>query len=276
MNQLDDHDVPSEDEMETVHIYVYEEPPRKPSRVTVDRLAQWLVQLLAIGMLGAFCLIPSAPIYTVKVIRVPAHFLPMQVFSAHISIVPTGKIDHPATHAHGTLTIYNGLSVIQQLPAWVIVLTRDGSEIAIDQSVLIPAANPPSFGVVAVPAHAVLAGSQDNIPPFAIDQNYGSSITIKNLSAFQGGQDAYTEQVITPDDKMKALASAREQLTTQLPVGLLARPCAEKISQAGSTLTVIWSCQYATYTIQPGVQVLSAHVQGKYVVLQVRATIQPA
>jgi hypothetical protein len=275
MNQLDD-DVPGEDEMETVHLYVYEEPPRKPFCVTLNRLVQWLVQLLAIGMLGAFCLIPPAPAYAVKVIRVPAHFLLVQVFRAHSPIVPTGKIDYAATHAHGTLTVYNGLSVIQQLPAGVIVLTRDGAEIATDQSVLIPAANLPSVGMTMVSAHAVVAGSQGNIPPLAIDQNYGSSITIKNLSAFQGGHNAYTEQVITPDDKTKALTSAREQLTETLPIGLLARPCTEKTAQSDSTLTVTWSCQYVTYMVPPGVQVLSAHVEGKEVILRVRVIVQPA
>jgi hypothetical protein len=274
MNQLDD--ILTEDEMETVHIYVYQEPPRKPFRVTLDRLVQWLVQLLAIGMLGAFCLISPAPIYATQVIRVPAHFLPVQMFSAHVPIVPTGTIDRPAMHAYGTLTIYNGSILVQQLPAGFLLTTQGGLEVATDQGVTIPAAHLPALGVATVPAHVVRAGRQGDIPPGAINQNYGTSITIKNLSAFQGGQDASTEQVTTPGDRAKALAGAREHLTARLPRGLLARPCAEKTSQTSDTLTVTWFCQYVIYTALPGMQILSAHVQGKEVVLQVRAIVLPA
>src|SRR5258708_20804139 len=264
-----------EDEMETVHIYVYEEPSKKPFRETLDRLVERLVQVVAIVMMGVFCLAPYTPVYATKIIRVPAHFLPVQVYRVQRHITPRGKIEPPATQAHGVLTVYNGLSVIQQLPAGTIALAKDGDEIATDQGVTIPATNPPLLGVATVPAHAVVAGSQGNIQPYAINQMYGSSITIKNLGAFQGGQDAYTEQVVTPDDTVKALESAREQLTAKSPIGLLAGPCTEQTAQAGNTLTVTWSCQYVTYTVPRNVRVLSARVEGKYVILQVSAIVLP-
>lgn len=276
MNQRYDEDWPAEDEMETVHIYVYEEKSKQPLRVTLDHLLYRLMQVVAIGMFMGFCLLPGSPVYALKVLRVPTHFLPIQVFRVEASIVPTGTLTHPATQSHGTLTVYNGLSVMQQLPAGVIVLTGNGSEVATDQGVTIPAAHLPSVGVATVPAHAVQAGSQGNIQAGAIDQDYGSSLTIKNLSAFQGGQDAYTEQIITSADRQKALAEAREQLTRRRPKGLLARPCTEQTTQAGTTLTVAWSCQYVTYTAPRGVQVLAARVEGKEVLLQVRAIVLPS
>jgi hypothetical protein len=276
MNQRYDEDCPTEDDMETVHLYVYEERPKQPMRVTLGHLTQRLVQVVAIGMFMAFCLLPGSPVYALKVLRVPAHFLPVQVFRVESAIVPTGTLTHPATQAHGTLTVYNGLSVIQQLPAGVIVLTGNGREIATDQGVTISAAHLPVVGVATVRAHAVQAGSQGNIQAGAIDQDYGSSLTIKNLSAFQGGQDAYTEQIVTADDTQKALAEAREQLTQRRPRGLLARPCTERTTQAGTTLTVTWSCQYVACTAPRGVQVLAAHVEGKEIILQVRAIVLPS
>lgn len=232
MNQRDDEDWPAEDEMETVHLYVYEEQPKQPMRVKLDHLTQRLVQVVAMGMFMVFCLLPGSPVSALKVLRVPAHFLPIQVFHVESAIVPTGTLTHPATQAHGTLTVYNGLSVMQQLPAGMIVLANNGSEIATDQGVTIPAAHLPSVGVATVPAHVVQAGSQGNIQAGAIDQDYGSSLTIKNLSAFQGGRDASTEQIITSADTQKALAEARGQLTRRRPGGLLVRPCTEQTAQA--------------------------------------------
>lgn len=264
-----------EDEMETVHVYIYEEQPKKPFREKVDHVVMRLVQVVAIGMVVAQCLIPYTPPSVTTFIRVPAHFLPIQVFSAHSSLVPTGKTEHPAVQAHGILTVYNGLSVVQQLPAGVIVTTQSGQEIATDQLVTIPAANPPSFGMATASARAVVAGSSGNIPTGQINQNYGTAVTIKNLSAFQGGKDAYTEQFVTSDDRAKAQDSARAQVAEEIPSGLLAGPCAEKTAQDSATVTVTWACQYVTYSVPRGVKVLSARVEGRQVIVQVSEVVLP-
>ena len=270
MNQLYD-----EDEMETVHLYIYEEPPKTLPHAMLDRVLSRVLQWLALGMLAVFCLIPYTPAYATKVVVVPAHFLPVQVFSAHSPIVPTGMIEHPATQAHGVLTVYNGSIFSQALPQGFIVMSKDGQEIATDTAVTVSPGNAPAYGIAAVSAHAVTAGSQGNILAGAIQAIYGSSITIKNLSTFQGGQDASTEHVVTPQDTTKALESARALAMAKIPVGLLAGPCAEKTSQDENTLTVTWACQYVTYTVPANVQVLSAHVVGENVVLQVSVVVLP-
>ncbi len=264
-----------EDEMETLHVYIYEEPPTKPSHGILDRVLLRVVQALAVGMLAVFCLIPYVPVYAMKVLAVPAHFLPIQMYSAQSSIVPTGKTEHPAVQARGTLTIYNGSILVQQFPAGFLFAAKDGLEVATDQSVTIPAANLPSLGMATVPAHAVAAGSQGNIQAGQINQDYGTAVTIKNLSAFQGGQDAYTEQFVTAEDTVKARESAKEQAAAKIPIGLLARPCTAQTAQGGNVLTVTWSCQYVTYTAPANLKVLSAHVEGKNVILQVSAVVLP-
>lgn len=267
---------PSENEMEIVHIYVYEEQSKQISRGMMDRFMAQAVRLLAIGMLSIFCVAPYTPIYATKVISVPAHFLPRQIFSAYSSIVPTGKIEHPATQAHGTLTIYNGSIFSQVLPQGFILMSKDGQEITTDTLVQIPPGNPPTYGIETVSAQAVTVGLQGNISANSIQAVYGSSIIIRNLSPFRGGQDEYNEQVTTPEDTTKALKSAREQVAMKIPIGLLASPCAEEISRKGYLLAVSWSCQYVTYTVPDRVKVLSARVQGKSVILQISIIVQPA
>lgn len=265
----------NDDEMETVHLYIYEEPIKQPSDGMGGRLLARLIQVIAFGMLAVFCLIPYTPVYATRMMVVPAHFLPVQVFSAYSPIVPTGKTEHPATQAHGVLTVYNGLSFAQVVPQGFILTSKEGQEVATDESVTIPPGNAPTYGSATVSAHAVVAGMQGNIPSDAIQAMEGSSITIMNLSAFEGGQDAYTEQSITLDDTARALENAREQLTAKIPVGLLAGPCAEKTAQDGNTLTLTWACQYVTYTVPANLQILSARVEGKHVLLQVNIVVLP-
>ncbi len=267
MYQLDEqqHEV-----VETLHVYVYQEKPQKPRWWNKDRVVTLLVGLMTLTGMIALCCIPTTPLSTVKTLAVPAHFLPVQNYSATVAIIPTGKKTYPATKATGTLTIYNGSFLTQQLPAGFLLTTQSGIEIQTDTTVLIPPGNPPSYGEATVLAYALTAGESGNIPAYALNQMYGSDIAITNLTAFTGGQNEYTKTFATPNDRRSALTAARNHAAAKKPAGLLAAPCGEKTTQPHLTVTVTWVCQFVTFTPPTGVQVLSAMVQGNRVLLRVR------
>lgn len=273
-NTIDPYD--QEEEMETVYVYVYDEDPEQPSPVQQpwDRVAAFAVQLLAVVLLAMLCLAPSLPVYSIKVLRVPARFLPLHVYQVQRLIVPTGTLVHPATDAHGVLTVYNGSILTERLPAGFLVTSQSGVEVETDQAVMIPAANPPTEGMATVAAHAVIAGSAGNLAVGSITQADGTSLVIKNLSAFTGGQDASTERVVTSDDVAKARDQARNQLAALIPIGLLAGPCAEATRQNTTVLSVTWSCRYVAYTVPAGVQVVSVRLDGRYVMVQIKVLVQ--
>jgi hypothetical protein len=268
-------DVPEEEELETLHVYVYPDKPRKQlSPNTRDTIIASTALVVLAACLVALCLIPSTPAYAIATITVPAHFS-LKVMQADVTIIPTGIHTYPATRASGTLTIYNGSFLTQQLPAHFILTASSGIEIVTDEAVDIPAGNPPSYGTATVAAYASAAGSNGNIQPGAIDAVYGSSLYIKNLAPFTGGKDATSTIYATSADKAKALEAAQSQLIAQQPIGLLARPCTEQATQKALNLAVLRECQYATYMRPKGVQVLSVRVSGESVVLRVRVAIVP-
>jgi hypothetical protein len=255
-----------EEEMHTVHVYVYED---HSSWWTKDRCVTLAMGLLALALIVGLCCLPSGPSYQLQTLRLPAHFSTVTLKTS-VPLIPTGKQVYPATRATGTLTIYNGSLFTEQLPAHFVVTTASGVEVATSQAVVIPGANLPIPGVATVPASAVVPGSQGNIPPEAIQAAYGSSIEIKNLAAFTGGQDALTRAVITPQDRNTALSTARTQLAAKRPIGLQSHPCSENVSQQSSTIVVTWSCQYVTYQVPTGVDIRSVRLSGAYVMVTVK------
>lgn len=265
-----------EDQMET--LYIYTEDPYAP-RLNKHQVIALAMGCLAIGLILALCFaLPSStqPVYTLKTISVQAHFY-TQVFNADIAINPTGKKEYPATKAKGTLVIYNGSFLAQQLPANLMVTASNGVTFATDYAITIPGENtadsPPSNGIATVTAHAVDAGSQGNVQAGAINAVYGSSLFIKNLAAFTNGRDAYTETYATNQDKQNALDAARQELTMKKWIGLQAQPCTETIKQTETNVSVSWQCQYASYRLLSDVQasqVASVRVQGDKVILVVK------
>jgi hypothetical protein len=265
-----------EEEMETVHLYWYAEQPKRPlSHQAKEIIIACLELALLLCGIVALCLIPNTPAWTVTAITVPAHFIPRQ-WTVTVAIVPTGIQHYPATRARGTLIVYNGSAFTQQLPARFLVTTANGLEIETDQVVLIAPANPPALGTAIVSAHALTAGTQGNIPVGAINQTSGNALYLKNLTAFVGGQDASMKQYVTTDDQAKALETARQQLRARQPLGLLAKPCTETVSQHDLILSVLWACQYVTYQAPKDGQILSVQVSGNSVILRMRVVEHPA
>lgn len=266
-----------DDELETLHVYLVPEKQKKPRYPgqTRDSIFGCTALAVCLACIVALCLIPNPPVYTVSTITVPARISPLEI-RASVVITPTGKQSYPATQASGLLTIYNGSFLTEQLPAGFLLTTSSGLEVATDQAVTIPAGNPPTaYGTATVSAHAVGAGVGGDIPAYAIHETYGTALYIKNLSAFTGGQDAYTVTYVTKQDVTAALDAARAQLAVRQPIGLTTGPCPEKAAQKALTLSVVWACQYVTYTAPQGVQVLSVRVAGTRVLLQIRKEIKP-
>lgn len=275
-----------EDEIETVHVYMLHEPLEEDEEPPPKRAWRWgtwepsrivsfLAQLAAVFLLSGLNIAPPAQVITTN-IAVPATLLPVQHIQASAIIIATGSRVIPATAARGTLTIYNGAALVEQLPAGFVVTSAQGVEIATDQAVTIPAANAPTFGVAQVAAHAVVAGAAGNVAAATIHQQDGSSLVIKNLAAFSGGQDGHTETFVTDDDHARALMSARKQVAAQQPIGLLAKPCSETDTRAAASITVQLGCQLVTYNAPTGVKIVSVvGVEGQSVVLRVQLEEMP-
>lgn len=271
-------DIP-EDEIETRYLYIYDEDPeqRRCPKLDGGRIGNRCMQLLALVLLAGFCVVQGPPIYQIQTVTVPAQFLPVMRLAASAAIVATGSKTIPATHARGTLTIYNGSILQQLLPAGFLVATPGGIEIATDQAVVIPAADLPEPGIATVPAHAVDIGRQGNITGGAIHQADGASLVIRNLTAFTGGSGARTVHVVLDADREAAVAVAKARVETAKPSGgLQAQPCREMVQQSETHVIVQLTCQYVTYSVPAGARVLAARVEGRVVIVQVQTIVQPA
>jgi hypothetical protein len=161
---------------------------------------------------------------------------------------------------------------MQTIAAGTILTGRDRVAIITDQAAVIPAGNPPMYGQVTVSAHAVLAGSQGNIPAYDINTACcATSVLAKNTQPFIHGAAARNYTVVTREDiqnaelPLKATLSQSEHaaLLAQLHSGeaLIASPCTPSASsdhRSGDeakqvSVTVSETCSgiaYAAQTLQ--------------------------
>jgi hypothetical protein len=202
-------------------------------------------------------------------ITVPLQFLPVQTFTTTITVVPTGKNVVPATSAHGTITVYNGSLLRQQLRQTVLMV--NGAEFITDGPVTIPASQPPALGVVTVSAHAVASGQIGNIGAKSINVAYSDTITMQNLTPFTGGADEQTTTYATDNDKSKALSIARATLDAKAKrYPAMLDGCSKTSTQNDLTLSAVWSCRFARYHVDAGVHVRSwQRVDSKHVRLEI-------
>jgi len=244
-----------DDQLETIHLYVVREQQKKPSV-----MAPIMAALLCIGMLiGVTYYSALHPVYEHRSLTVSAIALPPQVFRATTRVIPTGIRTYPATSAHGLLTFTNGSIIGQSIPEG---FTIDG--VTTDQAVYVPAGSPDGFGKAVVPAHALMSGKSGNLAALAINQVIGSSLYIRNLTAFSGGRDSYTVRFITSQDRALALKQSRELLASS--VAGLHYPCSEKVS---GSVTVTWQCQFVTYQVPSYMHVSAVRLVGKNLIVDV-------
>lgn len=252
--------------MQTIHIYYEQEDPTPPKPYA----AVWIILAgcFVLGCLISVSVLAKPPLETRVV---PAHFLPPRYYSVKETIIPTGIKTYPATYATGTLTLYNGSFLSEQIPQGLILTTLNGIEVTTDESVIVPAGNPPTYGMATVSVHALVAGTKGNIPANAITQIYGSFLYIRNLTPFTGGRNAYVVKVITQHDRANALFIARAILSSRVSQVMLDHPCRESFQ----TATLTWTCQYVTYTSPVFFQVKGMVIAGKTIVLYGYPVMRP-
>jgi hypothetical protein len=147
--------------------------------------------------------------------RNPRLFLLVVSSSVQSQTVPTTGTGHaPARMGEGTVTFYNAAPYSQTVATGTLLTGADGVEIVTTAPAVIPAGNPPIEGEVTVPAHATAIGPQGNIAP--LDLNglcCMAGISVKNTTAFHGGQDAYDYPMVTQVDIDQAAGSLLATLT---------------------------------------------------------------
>ncbi len=247
---------------ETIHLYVVrEEEPRPPFHpIVLSLIALSLVAVVSIAF-------PYRQPEQEAVIRVPAVFLPLKVLTTSIHIIPTGVKTYPAKTAHGVLTITNGSIISQTLPKGMII-----GSVVLDYAVFVSAGSANGYGYATASAHALVSGRVGNIPILGINQVEGSSIYIRNLTAFIGGRNSYSVQVETPQDRQAALDAARLILTSETAKirEFLVFPCKETTQKKKGILGLSWTCQYVTYHIPPYMRAIHVRLVGKNLFVDVR------
>ncbi len=141
----------------------------------------------------------------------------------------TGHGHQDARPATGMLTLYNGQATAQTIPIGTVYTGADGVKVVTNQAVTIPANNPPEDGQATVSASAMRAGSVGNIQVLDINTTVNSSIFVKNLAAFRGGQDARDFQAVAKNDLDTLTSKLQQQLTQAIPQAFSIAPGEEVI-----------------------------------------------
>jgi hypothetical protein len=256
MHQVDD--AP----METLHIFYEREQPPQPSLLPIVLSVLALSAVIAFGVLS-----PPRPPVARDELRVPAVPLALKTFTAQVAIIPSGVKVYPATTAHGTLTITNGSVIAQTLPADFILMSKNGVQVSTDYAVYVPGGSANGYGYATVSAHALIPGAGGNVATLAINQVIGSSVYIRNLSAFTSGHDGYSVRYATAEDKQAALLHARDMLLNKSSG--LHYPCTENHFAGTHLVMLAWRCQFVQYHVPAYYHVTSVRLLGKNLLLDV-------
>ena len=247
--------------IETLHIYVVREAAPKPPLLPIFLSVVALLLIVATSVLGS-----SQQPVTRAVIRVPAVPLALKTFTASVAIIPTGVRIYQATISHGWITFSNGSIIGQDIPAGFTI-----GGVATDSAVYVPPGSADGYGYVTVQAHALISGKQGNIPALAINSVIGSSLYIRNLSAFTGGKDSYSVKVVTAQDKQIALLHGRDILFVQISAyeSGLHYPCKEVYLYEQAHVAINWRCQFVSYHIPAFYHVTAVGLSGKNLIIDV-------
>jgi hypothetical protein len=185
-------------------------------------------------------ILKSQEVSTVATLQTGRILAPLQLSQS--AIVPaTGKGHQDPKQATGTIAFYNGQLNSVFIPSGTQFTGNDGTQIVTDQDATIPSANPPIEGQATVPAHAVNAGTQGNIPARDINTACcATAVLAVNLTPFQGGAGERNFSFVTKTDienaaiplKAAVTQSVTAALQTQLKQNeqLQSLPCAPQVS----------------------------------------------
>ena len=166
-----------------------------PATVTIIPMSRALVTVTTLSLQGR----PLGPLTLAQAARVPA----------------TGHRHQDAQPARGAMTFFNGLLTAQTIAAGTVLTGSSGVQVVTERAAFIPAGNPPVYGEVTVPAHALLPGPRGNLRAGDIHQACcAPSVVAENLAAFTGGQDARDDMVVTRADLDTAATTLKASLNT--------------------------------------------------------------
>jgi len=195
---------------------------------------------------------------TLAHIPVQGRMLPAITVSQAQTVSATGKGHENAQQATGVLTFFNGSFASQTIAAGTTFNVSNTITIVTDQPVTIPAGSPPTYGQANVFAHALVVGTEGNIPARTINQACcASSIFVSNLTPFHGGENARDFTFVTKTDIQRAIVAVTAMVTTSehsalqaqrtASEGLLTLPCTSTVQSdhhtgdEAATVTVIVS-----------------------------------
>ena len=189
--------------METIHLYYEQEGPTPPT----GGFDGWivLVSWCVSHCVWRVCSIPPA----LETVIVPAHFLPLKTLFSPNNHYPNRGENLSSDRRHmGYLPSIMALLLLS-LPEGIILTAKNGVEVTTDEQRYCASWQPTCLWHCHHCAHAATSGIRGNIAANAINQIYGSSLYIRNLTAFSGGKRAFSITYTTPQDRLTALSRAR-------------------------------------------------------------------
>jgi hypothetical protein len=248
-----------EDEIETIHVYIYKEEskqkinvvdadtPKEKTHPLLFILALFIASLLPIvsiifqvyvllnPLIATITIYPASKNMSLKTdILVTSHptsneilSIPLKPvsFSQTATSLATGHGHQDANYAKGLITFYNGSSTSRLIPEGTILTGNDGVNVVTDYPVTIPTSiptSPPIFGKANVFAHAIFTGPAGNIKAGDINTySLGPSILAQNPYAFYGGVDARDFSIVTSSDIENALNPLKKAASQSIQTQLL-------------------------------------------------------
>src|SRR5207244_986523 len=138
------------------------------------------------------------------------------ILSQSKTVNTTGHGHQTATRAIGSLTFYNGSNTAQTIHAGTVFTGRDGIQVATTVTVTIPANKPPLDGQATIPAYAEHPGASGNIAAGDMNLAISSDLSVRNVGAFHGGQDARYFSTVSAQDMHKLSTQLIETLTPSM------------------------------------------------------------
>jgi len=283
---------------------------RKPIVINIIDIVQifFCSSLILCGMVGMVWQCITYPhtlviLYTVEkpanlttILDIPTRTLAPVTLTREATIPTTGHGHQDARPATGTLTFYNGNANPQTVAIGTVFTGGDGIQVSTDQSVTIPAANPPNFGQATITATTIRAGSISNIHSYDINGTVSSSLFVKNLQVFTGGRDARDFQAVAQTDVDNVTSQVTHILLSSFQTAFTLRPgeqaqptnchttttASHSIGEEANTVTVkaVETCSAVAYNSQQLTrQATAAFTQTKpaatyHVVGSVQTTLQ--
>jgi hypothetical protein len=174
--------------------------------------------------------------------QIGARFLSSSL-SQNKTVAATGAGNIQGKSSHGNLTFFNGNFQAKTVGAGTVITGKSGVSVVTEQDANIPAAVVGQQGKTVVPAHAVNAGANGNIPAGDISKACCQTNVAVQNGTFTGGVDAQTFTFVQQSDingaitslKPGLIAGAQNGVKTQLNPGeKLAGDTQCKTTQANS------------------------------------------